>query len=263
MRRAFSPSLFLEIIMRLMSKKKEEDSSEKEMGFLEHLDELRKALVKSIYALIAGTVISFFFVDFFVDKIIMLPARMSHIKIQNLRPFGQLILYFQVALIGGLILSLPVIIYQVWNFVAPALHQNEKTNVKKVVFFTTLCFLLGLLFGYLIMIPITLKFAASFGSTVIDNNFALDEYVSIIINIIIAAGLVFELPVLSFFFTKIGILTPKIMTKYWRHSIIVIMILAAILSPGTDPVSQVVLAVPLILLYEISILVSKFSQRKS
>jgi sec-independent protein translocase protein TatC len=173
-----------------------------------------------------------------------------------------LMMYFQVALIGGIIISLPNIMYQIWKFIAPALHTHEKRYVKSVVFFTTICFLFGIAFGYFIMLPLTLKFAAGFGSMTIENNFALDEYISIILNIILAAGVVFELPVLSFFLTKIGLLTPKIMRKYWRHSIVTIMILAAILSPGTDPVSQLLLAIPLVFLYEIGIFVSKIAQRK-
>jgi len=241
----------------------ESENKEKEMSFLDHLEEFRGTLLKSLYGLVVGTAVSFIFVDFFVDKVLLLPARMSNFKLQNLRPFGQLMMYFQVALVGGFMLSLPIIVYQLWKFIAPALHDNEKRYVKSVVFFTTFCFLCGTAFGYFLMLPLTLKFAAGFGSVNIENNFALDEYISIILNIILAAGLVFELPVLAFFFTKIGFLSPQIMRKYWRHSIVVIMIMAAILSPGTDPVSQILLAIPLVLLYEISIFVSKIAKRKS
>lgn len=233
------------------------------MSFLDHLEELRGSILKSLYGIVAGTAISFIFVDFFVDKILLVPARIAHFKLQNLKPFGQLMMYFQVALVGGLILSLPIIIYQLWKFIAPALHSHEKRYVKSVVFFTTFCFLCGTAFGYFLMLPVTLKFAAGFGSATVENNFALDEYISIILSIILAAGIVFELPVLSFFFTKIGILNPKIMRKYWRHAIVTIMILAAVLSPGTDPLSQILLAIPLVFLYEISIFVSKIAKRKS
>ncbi|MBS3945589.1 MAG: twin-arginine translocase subunit TatC, partial [Melioribacter sp.] len=130
------------------------------------------------------------------------------------------------------------------------------------VIFTTVCFLAGVLFAYFVMLPLTLQFAAQFGSPEIANNFSIDEYFSIILSVIIGAGLVFELPMLSFFLSKIGILTPKIMRKYRRHSIVVILILAAVLTPGTDPVSQILLAIPLVFLYEISILVSKIFQKK-
>ena len=113
------------------------------------------------------------------------------------------------------------------------------------------------------MLPLTLKFAAEFGSESIKNEFSIDEYMSIIISVMLAAGLVFELPMISFFLSKLGILKPSFMKKYRRHSIVIIMILAAFLTPGADPVSQLVLAVPLFVLYEISIFISKISQKKS
>lgn len=113
------------------------------------------------------------------------------------------------------------------------------------------------------MLPLTLSFAGQFGTTLIENNFAIDEYFSIIISVMLAAGVVFELPMLSFFLTKLGILTPKFMRQFRRHSIVAILIIAAILTPGTDPVAQILLAIPLVLLYEISIFVSKFSLKKN
>ena len=113
------------------------------------------------------------------------------------------------------------------------------------------------------MLPMALKFAEQFGSEAIKNQFAIDEYMNIIISVMLAAGLVFELPMVSFFLTKIGILTPAFMRKYRKHAIVIILFFAAILTPGTDPVSQVILAVPLVLLYEISILISKYSSKKT
>jgi sec-independent protein translocase protein TatC len=113
------------------------------------------------------------------------------------------------------------------------------------------------------MLPLSLKFAAEFGSEAIQNQFAIDEYMSIIISVMLASGFVFELPMISFFLTKLGILTPSFMKKYRRHAIVIILVLAAFLTPGADPVSQVVLAIPLALLYEISILISKLSQKKN
>jgi sec-independent protein translocase protein TatC len=113
------------------------------------------------------------------------------------------------------------------------------------------------------MLPLTLKFATKFGSSAIKNEFAIDEYFNIIISVMLAAGVVFELPMISFFLTKLGILKPSFMKKYRKHAIVIIMILSAVLTPGTDPVSQIVLAVPLVLLYEISIFISKLSLRKN
>ena len=145
---------------------------------------------------------------------------------------------------------------------SPALKESEKKYIGWIVFFSTVCFLSGIVFAYFLMIPMTMSFAAQFGTTSIENNFAIGEYFSIIISIMLAAGVVFELPMLSFMLSKIGILTPKFMRQYRRHSIIIILILAAILTPGTDPVAQLLLAIPLVILYEISIFVSKYSQRK-
>ncbi|MEK6552744.1 MAG: twin-arginine translocase subunit TatC, partial [Bacteroidota bacterium] len=195
--------------------------------------------------------------------ILLLPARTANFKLQNLRPFGQLFLYFQVAIMLGLIFSFPNVVYQLWKFIAPALKSKEIKYIKWIVLFTTFCFMCGVVFAYYIMLPLTLKFAAAFGSAAIQNNFSIDEYLSIVLNIILGAGLIFELPMLSFFLSMIGLLTPKLMRKYRKHAIVVIMILAAFLSPGADPVSQVLLAVPLVLLYEISIFVSKIFQKKS
>jgi sec-independent protein translocase protein TatC len=148
-------------------------------------------------------------------------------------------------------------------FIAPALKSNERKYVTAVVTFSSLCFIAGIVFAYFVMLPMTLAFAGQFGSEQIENNFAIDEYFSIIISVMLAAGLVFELPMLSFFLSKLGLLTPAFMRKYRKHAIILILVAAAILTPGTDPVAQVLLAVPLVLLYEISIFVSKIFQRKS
>jgi len=113
-----------------------------------------------------------------------------------------------------------------------------------------------------VMLPLSLKFAAGFGSATIENNFAIDEYFSIILSVMLGAGTVFELPMLSFFLSRIGILTPKFMRKYRKHSYVAVFIIAAVLTPGTDPLSQVLLAIPLVFLYEISILVSKIFQKR-
>jgi sec-independent protein translocase protein TatC len=240
-----------------------EEFEEKEMTFLDHLEELRWRIIYSLLGVVIGTILAWIFIDFLMESVLLLPAKHAGLKLQNLRPFGQLFIYFQVAVIVGLIISIPNVIYHLWKFIGPALHQKEKRYIKWIVMFTTLCFLSGVVFAYYVMLPLTLKFAVQFGTTTIENNFAVDEYFSIIMSVILGAGLVFELPMLSFFLSKIGILKPSYMRKYRRHSIVVILVLAAILTPGTDPVSQILLAIPLVILYEISILVSKYSQKKS
>ena len=233
-----------------------------EMSFLEHLEEFRWRILYLIIGVIIGTIAAWVFIDFLIEQILLIPAKKADINLQNLRPFGQLFLYFQVALIGGFVLSVPNVFYQIWKFIAPALKENEKKYISAIVFFSSLCFLSGIVFAYFVMLPLTLAFAGQFGTTAIENNFAIDEYFSIIISVMLAAGFIFELPMLSFFLSKIGILTPNFMRKYRKHAIVAILIVAAILTPGTDPLAQILLAIPLVLLYEISIFVSKFSQKK-
>ena len=236
---------------------------EKEMTFLEHLEELRWRIIYSLIGIVVGTIVSWIFIDFLVDVVLLKPAKDSGAMLQNLRPFGQLFLYMQIAIMVGMIISIPNIFYQFWQFISPALRKKEKRYIFWIVAFSSICFLGGIAFAYFVMLPLTLKFATQFGSESIKNEFAIDEYMSIIISVMLAAGFVFELPMISFFLSKLGILKPSFMRKYRRHSIVIIMILAAFLTPGADPVSQLVLAVPLVVLYEISILISKISQKKT
>lgn len=236
---------------------------EKEMTFIEHLEELRWRIIYSLIGIVIGTIVAWIFIDALVEEILLRPAKESGVSLQNLKPFGQIFLYFQIALIAGLILSIPNVFYQFWKFISPALRKHERKYILAIVIFSTICFLAGIAFAYFVMLPLALSFAVQFGTQTIKNEFAVDEYMSIIISVMLAAGLVFELPMLSFFLSKLGILKPSFMRKYRKHSIVIIMIASAVLTPGTDPVSQVILAVPLVLLYEISILVSKFSQKKT
>jgi sec-independent protein translocase protein TatC len=252
-----------EEVMKMDANEVEEEEDEKEMTFLEHLEELRWRIIYALIGLVIGTIVCWIFIDFLVEVVLLKPARDSGAELQNLKPFGQLFLYFEVAIICGAVLSLPNIFYQLWKFIAPALRKKERKYVVWIVIFSSFCFLSGIVFAYFAMLPLALKFAAKFGTQIIKNQFAIDEYMSIVISVMLASGFVFELPMISFFLTKLGILTPGFMKKYRRHAIVIIMILAAFLTPGTDPVSQVILAVPLVVLYEISILVSKLSQSKN
>ena len=241
----------------------EENNDESEMSFLEHLEELRWRLIYAIIGVVVCAIVAWIFIDPLVEVILLKPARDSGAILQNLKPFGQLFLYVQVAIVAGIVVSLPNLFYQLWKFIAPALKSNERKYILSIVSFSSLCFLAGIAFAYFVMLPLALKFAAQFGTEAIKNEFAIDEYMSIIISVMLAAGFVFELPMVSFFLTKLGIMTPNFMRKYRRHAIVIILILAAFLTPGADPVSQVILAVPLVLLYEISIFISKITMKKS
>lgn len=250
-----------------MKKKSKEDTEEQnnnsEMSFLDHLEELRWRLIFAVIGVVIGTIIAWVFIDQLVNLVLLKPARDAGADLQNLRPFGQLFLFVQIAIIAGIIISIPNIFYQLWSFISPALKGSEKKYILSIVIFSSVCFLCGIAFAYFVMLPMALKFAEQFGSEAIKNEFAIDEYMNIIISVMLAAGLVFELPMVSFFLSKLGILTPQFMRKFRRHAIVIILFLAAILTPGADPVSQLILAIPLVLLYEISIFISKISSNKS
>ena len=241
----------------------EQDSVEVEMSFLDHLEELRWRLIYAIIGIVVGSIVAWIFIEPLVELVLLKPARDSGAVLQNLRPFGQLFLFVQVSIVVGIVITLPNLFYQLWRFISPALKKTEKKYILAIVIYSTLCFLAGIAFAYFVMLPLALKFAAEFGTEAIKNEFAINEYMSIIISVMLAAGFVFELPMVSFFLTKLGILTPAFMKKYRRHAIVIILVLAAFLTPGADPISQIVLAVPLVLLYEISILISKISVKKS
>jgi sec-independent protein translocase protein TatC len=239
-----------------------------EMSFLDHLEELRWRIIKALLGVAAGTAVCVLFSDWLMNQVLLRPVTdlnlhlgpgQQPIRLQNLKPFGQLFLYMQVAIIGGIVLSIPNILYQLWAFIAPGLMPNERKYVRWIVFFSSFCFLAGVTFSYFLMLPAALQFFAGFGTPAIENNIAINEYMSFIVSVMLAAGVVFELPMVSWFLSKIGILTPAFMRRYRRHSIVVIFVLAAVLSPGTDPVSQILLAIPLLGLYEISIWISAWA----
>ncbi|MCY7361306.1 MAG: twin-arginine translocase subunit TatC [Ignavibacteria bacterium] len=239
-------------------------TEENEMSFLDHLEEFRWRIIKSAIGIIIGGIIAGIFINWIMDDILLSPATKTipPLKLQNIKPFGQFSLYMEVIIFGGMILSLPNILYQFWKFIEPALKSNERKYISSIVFFSSLCFLSGVAFAYFVLLPTSLSFFANFGSSVIDNNIAIDEYFSFIISTMLAAGVVFELPMLSFFLSKIGILKPQFMRKYRKHSMIFILLVAGILTPSPDITSQLLLAVPLFILYEISIIICKFSQKK-
>ena len=250
--------------------KTEEEDRTSGMSFFDHLEELRWRIVRSLLSVVVGTIIAWIFIDWLVDGVLLRPITVinahasgltQQIHLQNLKPFGQLFLYMQVAIVSGVILALPYILYELWAFIAPGLMPKERKYIKWIVFFTTFCFFAGIAFSYFVMLPAALQFFAGFGSPSIANNIAISEYMNFVVSVLLASGVVFELPMVSWFLSKIGILTPAFMRHYRRHSIVAIFIIAAFLTPGTDPVSQVLLALPLMGLYEISIWVSAWAWR--
>jgi sec-independent protein translocase protein TatC len=232
------------------------DTTNNEMSFWDHLEELRKRLIWSAVGILIGTAICAVFADAIVNKFLLLPAVHSKppLKIQNLKPYGQMVLYMEIILVAGLVLSLPNTLYHIWKFVEPALYPKERKYITSIVFFSTFFFLLGGSFAYFVLIPNALDFFAVFGSPYIENIIDVQSYFTFVTGIILASGVVFELPMLSYFLAKLGILSPAFLRKYRRHAVVVILILAAFITPP-DVLSWIMMSVPLYVLYEISIIV--------
>ncbi len=235
--------------------------AEKEMGFLDHLEELRWRIIKIISALIAASVLAFTFSDRIID-LLMHPARQigSAMTIQVLKIQGLLMLKFTVAFLAGIVIAIPVIAYQFWAFVAPGLFQNEKRWGPWLILSVTGFFVIGAAFAYYTLVPFALNFLIGIGVEGVERNISIEFYMRFVLQLIVATGIVFQMPVLSFMLTKIGLITPRFLRKSWRYAVVIIMILAAIITPP-DPVSLIIMTVPLLILYEISIWVSRFASR--
>jgi|TARA_B110000914_G_C15486620_1_gene458376 sec-independent protein translocase protein TatC len=232
------------------------------MPFLDHLEELRWRLVKSIGSILLGAVVTFFFIDSLIELLIRPTKNLSTpMDLQVLKVQGMFMIKWGIALIGGVVLAIPVLTFQLWKFIAPGLYLNEKKYAAPLIIFTYLSFLIGLIFAYTVMIPFSLEFFTSVGMTGIDNNFSINYYFNFITWLMIGSGFIFELPVLVFILSVIGLLTPAFMSHYRRHSAVVILVLSAFITPP-DPVSLVLMSIPLLGLYELSIGVSWLVNRK-
>lgn len=242
--------------------KDEEERGEREMSFLDHLEELRWRIIYTLIGIAVGAIVLWFFIDPLMEHVLLKPAKNFDMRLQNLRPFGQVFLYMQVAIFGGIILSVPNTVYQIWKFISPGLYPHERKYISAIVIFTSLCFLIGVVFAYLFVLPAAFRFFSTFGTTDIENIISIEYYFEFILTLMIGAGAIFELPMLSFFLSRLGIVTPKLMRKYWRHAMVISFFVAALISPGPDPFSMLLMAIPLVFLYELSILISKISYKK-
>jgi sec-independent protein translocase protein TatC len=253
-----------------------------EMSFLDHLEELRWLLVRSTTAVIIMACVTYFISDYLFDVIIFGPTRPSFFTytffcdlshklgfaesicitempfiIQNTEMEGQVNIFVWMCVLAGFILSFPYILWEVWKFIGPALYEKEKKNAKFFIFTSSLLFFLGVLFGYFVVIPMSVNFVATFTvSDVVKNQFTLDSYIGMVKTSILASGLFFELPIIIYFLTKLGLVTPEFLRKYWKYAVVIILIVAAIVTPP-DVVSQTIVAIPMLLIYEVSILISK------
>ncbi len=226
------------------------------MPFLDHLEELRWRLIKSLGAIILGGLISFLFIDEIMDLLIAPTENVeSAMNLQVLTVQGMFMIKWGLAIVGGFILSLPVITFQFVKFIGPGLYSKEKQYMWPLVIFSYIAFIIGVVFAFQVMIPFSLQFFSSLTTADVQNNYSINYYFNFITWLMLGSGLIFELPVIVFILSLIGLLTPPFMRHYRRHALLVIFILSALITPP-DPISLMLMSVPLILLYEISIGVS-------
>ena len=230
-----------------------------DMAFIDHLEELRWRILKSLGSILVMAVLTFNFADYLV-YILTAPADNRGIGLQTLTPQGMFILKWNLAIIGGFILSIPVITIQIWKFVSPGLYNRERKILLPLILTVFLCFILGAIFAYMVILPFSLNFFASMVTDNVQNNFSINYYFSFVLALIIGSGVIFEMPVASFLFSSIGIITPSFLRRFRREAIMVTVILSAIITPP-DPISLIIMSIPMVILYEISILVSWVSNR--
>lgn len=226
------------------------------MPFLDHLEELRWRLIKSLGAIVIGGMVSFLFIDDIIDLLIAPTVYIdSSMNLQVLTVQGMFMIKWGLAIVGGFILSLPVITYQFTKFIGPGLHSDEKKYMWPLVVFSYISFIVGVVFAYKVMIPFSLQFFSSLATADVQNNYSINYYFSFITWLMLGSGLIFELPIFVFILSMIGLLTPPFMRHYRRHALIIILLLSALITPP-DPISLMLMSIPLVLLYEFSIGVS-------
>lgn len=278
---SFSFVLFTTFTAKFMSSTTSQD---KEMSFLQHLDVLRKHLVRSAIVILIMAVIVFVYAPWIFDNIVFAPLRndflsykalcklsvMTGIKdlcfqihtkpLQALSASEQFFNHIWISIVLGIILASPFVLYELWKFIRPALKDNEANPVKSFISISTFLFLLGILFGYFVLFPMSYNFLIHYQISemgLVETHNTLEDYISLISTMVLVSGLIFELPVLVFLLAKLGLITSTFMKKYRRHAVVIILIIAAVITPSPDVASQVIVALPLYILYEISIFVAK------
>jgi len=234
--------------------------NDKQMTFTSHLAELRQRLIKSVIALVITTIIAFIFARYIFDFLIR-PAP-DDISLIYIEMTGMIATYFKVALMGGVVLAMPVFVYQGIMFVSPALTRREKRYVYLALPWIMLMFIGGFAFGYFILVPPATNFLLSFMTDVASPEIKIDNYVSIVTRFLVAIAVVFETPVIITFLARLGIVKPEWLARKRRWAIVVAFILAAVITPTFDPINQSLVAIPLIILYEMSIWLAKIAYRK-
>jgi sec-independent protein translocase protein TatC len=264
----------------------QEKSEEREMSFLDHLEELRWHVVRSVIAIIVFTIVAFIKVQWVFDSLLLGPARADFptwkalcklgrwidnadlciknipLELQSRYMTGQFTITIVSALVIGLILAFPYVIWEIWQFIKPGLHIRERKNSRGVISVITALFATGVSFGYYVITPLMVYVMVNYRiSDLIVNQFDITSYVTTVVVLVFGSGMLFQLPVVIYFLSKLGFVTPGYLRKYRKHSIVIILIVAAIITPP-DPLSQILITIPLYFLFEISILISANVEKK-
>lgn len=253
-----------------------------DMSFLEHLEELRWTLVRAFSAILIGAIALFICKSWVFDMIVLAPkntdfltyqwfCNMSQLlglgnklcmgeiplSLQNITMSGQFSTHIVVSFVGGFIIGFPYVIWEVWRFLKPGLRQNEQKLARGIVFYASLLFISGVLFGYFLIAPLSVQFLGGYQvSESVANQISLNSFISTVTTVTLASGLVFQLPIVIYFLAKMGIVTPAFLKKYRRHALVVVLVLSAIITPP-DITSQILVAFPILLLYELSIIIAR------
>ncbi len=259
---------------------------QKEMSFLNHLEVLRWTLVRSSLAIIAFGMVAFVMKDFIFNSILLAPKDPSFFTyrflcsvsksfgteglcideipfiVQSRTMAGQFSAHIWTSITFGFILAFPYIIWEVWKFLKPALYEKERKNAKSFIIITSFLFFVGILFGYYVITPLSINFLGSYRvADEVRNNFDLSSYTGLLKASCLSSGFIFELPIIIYFLTKLGLVTPEFLKKYRKYALVLVLILAALITPP-DIISQVIVAIPMVILYEVSIRISKFIIKK-
>ena len=259
-----------------------------EMSFLDHLEELRWHLIRSTIAIVVIGIIVFVFRKFLFEVIIFGPSYPDFVSydvlcrisnffgfdkgciedgdmdfiIQSRKVAGQFSVAIWTSITAGFILGFPYILYEFWRFISPGLYDNERKYSKGFIFVASVLFFTGVLFGYFVIAPLSIHFLASFSiSDLVQNEFDIDSYIALVRASLLAAGLIFELPIIVFFLSKIGLITPEFMRRNRKYALVLVLVTAAIITPP-DISTQVIVAIPILILYEVSIYISRFVVRR-
>ena len=257
-----------------------------EMSFLGHLEVLRWTLIRSTLAVFVGGLVAFLMKDFIFNQILLAPKDPSFFTyrflcsvskslgteglcideipfiVQSRTMAGQFSAHIWTSIAFGFVMAFPYVIWEVWKFIKPALYDSEKKNARSFIIVTSFLFFLGIFFGYFVITPLSINFLGSYSvAEEVKNNFDLSSYTGLLKASCLSSGFIFELPIIIYFLTKMGLVTPEFLRTYRKYALVLVLILAAIITPP-DIISQIIVAIPMVILYEVSIKISKFIIRK-